>query len=70
MNIKSLGEKLFMVESFSKPGRFYVVDLLSKVCSCPAFKFYGSCKHLKAMKEQLKNFEELKKSIKEICEDW
>ncbi|MEM2302837.1 MAG: SWIM zinc finger family protein [Candidatus Bathyarchaeia archaeon] len=59
--------RILMVESSSKPGVYYTVDLISKTCTCPGFKFRGWCKHLRAVEEKIKSIEELKKQIKELC---
>jgi hypothetical protein len=37
---------LYEVESFTQPGKFYEVDSIGKRCSCPAYTFHQSCKHL------------------------
>lgn len=50
MNIFIEDDK-FKVESSSKKGKFYVIDLEKKTCSCPAFIFRKSCKHLIAVQE-------------------
>ncbi|MEM3815570.1 MAG: SWIM zinc finger family protein [Candidatus Bathyarchaeia archaeon] len=55
---------ILTVESFSKPGIYYYVDLKAKTCTCPGFRYRGSCKHLKIAEE--------KKKIKELLcvEEW
>lgn len=53
--IKALGHLLFEVESFTKPGKFYVVDLREETCTCPHFRYRGAkCKHIKAAEEAAK----------------
>ena len=37
---------LYEVESFSQPGKFYEVDSIGKRCTCPAYIYHQSCKHL------------------------
>jgi hypothetical protein len=50
---KSIGRVgLYEVESFSVEGKFYVVDLVGRKCSCPAYA-YGrvQCKHLQVVEK-------------------
>lgn len=37
---------LYEVESFTQPGKFYKVNSVEKTCTCPAFVYHQSCKHL------------------------
>jgi hypothetical protein len=37
---------LYEVESFSQPGKFYDVDAITKRCTCSAYIYRQSCKHL------------------------
>jgi hypothetical protein len=37
---------LYEVESFTKQGQFYEVDSIGKRCTCPAYTYHQSCKHL------------------------
>lgn len=52
--IKKSGNK-YLVESSSKKGKFYEVDIKKPFCNCPDFMFrelkiHGECKHLKAVR--------------------
>jgi len=39
---------VFEVESFTRPGQFYTVDLIGETCSCSYFRFRGQkCKHIR-----------------------
>jgi hypothetical protein len=49
--IKSDGS--YKVESDSKKGKFYLVDISKPNCECPAFKFRKWCKHLEAVNNYL-----------------
>lgn len=54
VRIKKSGNK-YLVESSSKKGKFYKVDVKKPFCSCPDFMFrelkiHGECKHLKAVR--------------------
>ncbi|MBW2968093.1 SWIM zinc finger family protein [Candidatus Woesearchaeota archaeon] len=56
MNVKKNKDGTFDVESGSKPGKFYHVDIKKPWCDCPAYKFRylkskSMCKHMKAVKE-------------------
>jgi len=43
---------LFEVESENHTGKYYVVDLMQRSCTCPHHRFRGAfCKHLHAVKE-------------------
>ena len=37
---------LYEVESFSQPSKFYEVDSIGKICTCPAYVYHHTCKHL------------------------
>jgi len=39
-------QKLIKVQSFTKPNKFYIVDVKNQTCSCPSFKANKYCKHL------------------------
>jgi len=57
MNIKKVGSK-FQVESSSKKGEVYTVNVDQPFCDCPDFIFRAvkggePCKHVKAVKEFL-----------------
>ncbi len=48
----------FKVESSSKKGNFYHVNVVQPFCDCPNFMFreikvHGECKHIKAVKEYI-----------------
>lgn len=49
--LKGKKEGFFKVESSSKKGKFYEVDINKPFCNCPAFMFrelkhHGVCKHI------------------------
>ncbi|MFH1439442.1 MAG: SWIM zinc finger family protein [Candidatus Woesearchaeota archaeon] len=57
MNIIKQQDK-YKVESASSKGKFYIVDPIKQVCSCPGYIFYAKrkgtvCKHIKAVLEML-----------------
>ena len=43
--------RLFEVRSLTSLYRWYVMDLREKICTCKNFIYWGSCKHLKALKQ-------------------
>lgn len=54
--LKGKKEGLYKVESSSKKGKFYEVDIKKPFCNCPAFMFrelkrHGVCKHVLAARE-------------------
>jgi len=58
----------YKVESSSRKGKFYVVDLKEQTCTCPHFvlrmrRIHGLCKHIQAVKD---SFEE--RDIKSYAE--
>ncbi len=57
--MKILKEKdgTYKVESSSRKGKFYVVDLDKGTCTCPHFvlrlrRVHGLCKHMQAVKDK------------------
>lgn len=51
--IKVLEDGLYEVRSFTDPNKTYVVDVVERTCTCPAF-IYGvrvPCKHILAALE-------------------
>jgi len=51
--------QLCKVESFSKPGKFYDVDVLENWCSCPDHLYnHNHCKHLRAMEKIIETLQE------------
>jgi hypothetical protein len=54
MEVKRLEEKdLFEVSSEKTEGKTYVVDVNERNCSCPAYHYYGKCKHLRLVESNL-----------------
>lgn len=58
MKIKKISDTRFKVESASKKGKFYNIDIEQPFCNCPDFMFreikkHGKCKHIKAVEEYL-----------------
>jgi len=51
--IKELGRGLYEVPSFTDPRKTYVVDIIERTCTCPAFTYgvRNPCKHIKAVKD-------------------
>jgi|TARA_Y100000310_G_C20483308_1_gene715725 predicted nucleic acid-binding Zn finger protein len=50
-------ENIYKVES-SKKGKFYIVDLNKRTCTCPHFivrlaRVHGMCKHMQAVKDKI-----------------
>jgi len=48
----------YKVESSSRKGKFYIVDLKKQTCTCPHFllrmkKVHGLCKHIQAVKDMV-----------------
>jgi len=59
MKIKKINKEKYKVESSSKKGKFYNVNIEQPFCDCPDFMFreikkHGKCKHIKAVEEYLK----------------
>jgi hypothetical protein len=50
---------LYEVESFTQQGKFYEVDSIGKRCTCPAYVYHQSCKHLE-MIEKAKGIQDWK----------
>ena len=55
--IKKSGDR-YLVESSSRKGKFYEVDIKKPFCSCPQFMFreikmHGECKHIKEVRDFL-----------------
>lgn len=62
MKIRRISNNRFNVESSSKKGKFYHIDIEQPFCDCPDFMFreikkHGKCKHIKAVEEYLKKKE-------------
>ena len=48
----------YKVESSSRKGKFYIVDLKEETCTCPHFllrlkQIHGMCKHIQAVKDKI-----------------
>ena len=57
MKILKQKNSTFEVESSSRKGKFYIVDLSKQTCSCPHFilrmkRIHGMCKHIQAVKDK------------------
>ena len=57
MRILKQKDGTYKVESASRKGKFYVVDLDKAECSCPHFilrmkRIHGMCKHIEAVKDK------------------
>jgi predicted nucleic acid-binding Zn finger protein len=71
MKIKKERESVYKVESESKKGKFYTVQLDQPFCDCPQFMFRGikkhaPCKHIKAVQEFAGKNKEEDTDFKEI----
>jgi predicted nucleic acid-binding Zn finger protein len=58
MRILKTKEGTYKVESSSRKGKFYIVDLEKQTCSCPHFllrlkRVHGMCKHIIAVKDKV-----------------
>ena len=58
MNIREEDDGTYSVESSSKKGRWYNVDLKKPWCDCPAYKFRhlkakSACKHIAAVRKYI-----------------
>lgn len=61
VRVQEVDQEVLFVESTSKKGWWYKVDLKGKRCSCPAWIFSKNgadghkppCKHLKALREEI-----------------
>lgn len=54
--LKGKKQGFYKVESTSKKGKFYEVDIKKPFCTCPDFMFrelkrHGVCKHIKEIRE-------------------
>ena len=57
MKVKRLSESRFLVESDSKPGKFYEVDIEMPFCECEGFYYTKKpCKHIKLAREVAKKY--------------
>lgn len=57
MGILKQKDGTYTVESSSRKGKFYVVDLDKGTCTCPHFRLrmariHGLCKHMEAVKDE------------------
>ncbi len=60
MEILEQKDGTYKIESASRKGKFYVVDLSKGECSCPHFilrmkRVHGMCKHLEAVKDKFES---------------
>ena len=46
-------EGVYGVDSASKPGHYWIVHTGYRTCDCPGFQFYGNCKHIRAVEEEI-----------------
>ena len=63
MDVVKQEDGTYKVESDSRKGKFYVVDLKKGECTCPHFllrlrKVHGLCKHMQAVKDKCENRDE------------
>jgi hypothetical protein len=50
--ISKIGDGLYKIQSFSEEGKFYIVDVFKKQCSCPDYVYnHNYCKHLQAIEK-------------------
>lgn len=57
MKVLKQRDGTYKVESSSRKGKFYVVDLNNGTCTCPHFvlrmrRIHGLCKHIQAVKDR------------------
>ncbi len=57
MRILKQKDGKYKVESNSRKGKFYVVDLKEETCTCPHYilrlkRVHGMCKHIEAVKDK------------------
>jgi len=57
MKILKQKDGTYKVESSSRKGKFYIVDLREQTCTCPHFilrmkRIHGLCKHIQAVKDK------------------
>lgn len=57
MKVLKQKDGTYKVESSSRKGKFYVVDLKEQSCTCPHFmlrmrRIHGLCKHIQAVKDR------------------
>jgi len=50
LKLEDLGDSLYACPSFTKPNKFYILDVKERTCTCPAFRWFGHCKHLIALR--------------------
>lgn len=67
--IKKIKSDQYKVESSSKKGKFYTVDIMKPFCNCPQFMFRlvktgGKCKHIINVEEHFRKKTKTKKDGK------
>ena len=58
MRVLKQKDGTYKVESSSRKGKFYIVDLNNGTCTCPHYilrlrKVHGFCKHMEAVKDKV-----------------
>ena len=58
MRVLKQRDGTYNVESGSRKGKFYIVDLSKGTCTCPHYvlrlrKIHGFCKHIEAVKDKI-----------------
>lgn len=51
VRVEVLKPGLIQVQSFTNPGKWYVVDRFERSCTCECFRLKGWCKHLRFILE-------------------
>jgi hypothetical protein len=49
LKLEEIEDGLFACPSFTHEGKWYLLDLKDRTCSCPSYKYHGFCKHLRTV---------------------